>query len=112
MLTLVHSIVIISVLARCTEVFGERFGGTVIGTVALSDLVTTAVIRVASKLILGGQQKDYLYYFLFAAFCGPAIGFLVTMITPNTQNDIAKKKAILKCCKPKSEDRDIKMEAI
>ena len=76
--------------AKSSEVFGKDHAGVVVGTVALSDICTTMIIQFIGKPILTGQQIDYLHYFLWAACCGPVIGFILTTFFPITKEDQEK----------------------
>eukprot|EP00094_Tigriopus_californicus_P006929 TCALIF_06671-PA protein Name:"Protein of unknown function" AED:0.04 eAED:0.04 QI:0/0.66/0.75/0.75/1/1/4/64/478 len=72
--------------AKSNEIFGETYGGVVVGTTALSDIIVTGMIELFGSLLLTGLQINYLHYFLFVCI-GPTIGLFCTLFLPATEED-------------------------
>lgn len=72
--------------AKCTEVFGTKYGGPVIGTIALGDIILNLTIKYVGEAILQGDRKDYLYFFLFVTI-GPVLGCVATLFFRQTDED-------------------------
>ena len=81
--------------ARCVEVFGPFHGGVAVGTIALSDFASTAIVRIFSSLILKGHHIDYFHYFLFV-MSGPIAGFIISLVSPATPGDRERMKRLKK----------------
>ena len=84
--------------------FGSSHGGVAVGTLALSDFASTAIVRIASSLILKGFHINYFHYFLFV-MSGPISGFIVSAIFPPTDGDRARMERLKKgqCCSNEKE---------
>ena len=85
-------------VAKSTEVFGGKYGGPVIGTLALSDIPLNLAIGVIGEAVLKGDQIDYFYMFIIAA-CGPVIVFILTMFFPKTDDDVIRRKRLRRITK-------------
>lgn len=82
-------------VARCVEVFGSSHGGVAVGTLALSDFASTAIVQTFSTLILKGFHINYFHYFLFV-MCGPILGFIVSAMFPRTTGDVIRMERLKK----------------
>ncbi len=74
--------------AKCRELFGEKYGGLVVGTLALSDVVLTLTTGTISNAILGQDPivDDYLTYFLIVG-AAPAIAVFAALVFPSTEEN-------------------------
>ena len=86
--------------ARSAECFGVDLGGVVVGVIALSDILVSFVVQLASKAFLGGLQVHYFHLFIFAACTGPLVGFVITQFFPPTPEDGERMDKLVRarCC--------------
>jgi hypothetical protein len=79
--------------AKCTEVYGEKYGGIVLGTIALGNIPLSLTIGLVSEVILGQDLRVqyYLTYFLIVS-SGPAIALLSGLLFPTSEKDKIQSK--------------------
>ena len=78
-------------LAKCTEVFGPKYGGAVLGNIALGDVLLNISLGFINDAMITGEQRDYLYFFIMVA-CFTGVGFIITLFMPSTPEDKIRKE--------------------
>ncbi len=74
--------------------FGTDLGAVVVGSLGITDIITTLIVQQVGRAILKGLQVHYLHMFLFASFCGPAMGFVANLFFPPTVEDGQRQERI------------------